>query len=498
MAVTPKLEIRQSQSLLMTPQLRQAISLLQMSNLELNSLIENELASNPLLEREDEHLSNDIPSEQTIDDYTTASAETTPALEGADDNHPDIDYTNPCDNDFGSDREGYDNSDYSWYDYAKQKNHSSDSDFDFFEQKLSSSPSLYQALQTQISEAFSSPKERLIASRLTEFLDESGYFRGDTRQLSSELKTPKETIDSVLNRMKEFEPSGIFAQSLQECIAIQLKDSNRLDCLMEQLLNHLDLLGQRKFKEIKKLLNIDDEDLSSLISDIKSTNPKPASAYQHDLTGYIIPDVFVRRTKHGEYKVELNNQSLPRLLINRSYEQELSQLGRQNKEADKYLKAQKTSAGFLIKSLRQRSDTIKKISEAIVAAQHDFFEQGIEHLRPLGLKDIAETVEMHESTVSRVTSNKYMHTPLGIFELKYFFSNAATSFSGDEGTSTTSIKHKIKSMIEQESPQDILSDDKISELLAREGLKVARRTVAKYRESLGIPTSSRRKQLKRD
>ena len=497
MALTPKLEIRQSQSLLMTPQLRQAISLLQMSNLELNSLIENELASNPLLEREDEHLNNNIPSEQTIDDYPSASEANLSIPEGADDNHPDIDYTNPCDNDFGSDREGYDNSDYSWYDYAKQKSRTTDNDFDFFEQKLSSPPSLYQALQTQISETFSYVKDRLIASRLTEFLDESGYFRGNPQQLSSELKTPQNTIDSVLRRMKEFEPSGIFAQSLQECIAIQLKDRNRLDCLMEQMLQHLDLLGQRKFKELKKLLNIDDEDLSSLISDIKSTNPKPASSYQHDLTGYIIPDVFVRRTKQGEYKIELNNQSLPRLLINRSYEQELAQLGRQNKEASKYLKLQKSSAGFLIKALRQRADTIKKISEAIVAAQLDFFEQGIDHLKPLGLKDIAEAVEMHESTVSRVTSNKYIHTPLGIFELKYFFSNAAASFSGEDTASTTSIKHKIKTMIEQESPQDILSDDKISELLARAGLKVARRTVAKYRESLGIPTSSRRKQLKR-
>ena len=498
MAVTPKLEIKQSQSLLMTPQLRQAISLLQMSNLELNTLIESELASNPLLEREDERLNDYTPETRTIDDYDETPAETpSPAAEGADDNNPDIDYTAPCDNDFGSDREGYDNSDYSWYDYARQKSRPADGDFDFFEQKLAAAPSLYQNLQTQINEAFTAPRQKIIAARLVEFLDESGYFRGDLKTIAAKFKAPENEITTVLARMKEFEPAGIFAENLSECIAVQLRDRNRLDCLMQQMLQHLDLLAGRNFKELKKRLNINDEDLQSLITDIKSVNPKPAAAYQHDITGYIIPDVFVRRDKHGRYKVELNNMSLPRVLINQDYRREIKALGQHSKEADKYLKTQLSSAGFLIKALHQRAETILKISEAIVTAQYDFFEKGIEYLKPLALKDIAETVEMHESTVSRVTSNKYMHTPLGIFELKYFFSNAAVSFSGEEGASVTSIKHKIKNFIDKEAPGDILSDDKISELLAREGLKVARRTVAKYRESLGLPTSSMRKKQKR-
>lgn len=496
MAVTPKLELKQSQSLLMTPQLRQAISLLQLNNMELSSLIENELSSNPLLEKEDDRLQDYTPEAQTIDDYDADTPAPTP-LEGADDNQPDIDYTNPCEDDFGSDREGYDNSDYSWYDYAKQKNHSADADFDFFEQKLSSAPSLYQLLQTQISEAFATPRQRIIASLLTEHLDESGYFRGSVAEVAQRLKTTSQEVSTVLARMKEFEPSGVFAENLSECIAIQLKDRNRLDCLMQQLLQHLELLGQHKFKELKKILNIDDDDLESLISDIKSTNPKPTAAYNTDIAGYIIPDVFVRRNQYHQYRVELNNMSLPRVLINQEYYHELKPLGTRDKETHKYLKTQLSNANFLVKALHQRATTILKVSEAIVAAQYDFFEKGIEYLKPMGLKDIAETVEMHESTISRVTSNKYMHTPLGIFELKYFFSNAATSFNGSDNTSTTSIKHKIKTLIEQETPDNILSDDAISELLAREGLQVARRTVAKYRESLGIPTSSARKKQKR-
>lgn len=230
------------------------------------------------------------------------------------------------------------------------------------------------------------------------------------------------------------------------------------------------------------------------MSDIKALDPKPAAKYHHDLTSYIIPDVFVRRKKDGTYIVEMNNMSLPRILINRQYYAEIKNKGGKNEH--RYFKQQLGSAGFLVRALRQRADTILKVSEEIVKNQYDFFEKGIDFLRPMQLKNIAEQIEMHESTVSRVTTNKYMHTPLGMFELKYFFTNAAGSYIGDEGTSTLTIKHKIKKMIEEEKADNILSDDKIVERLGQTGIKIARRTVAKYRDQLGIASSAERKKQK--
>ncbi len=492
MAITPKLEIKQSQSLLMTPQLRQAINLLQMSNLELSSVIEQELASNPLLEREDDFLNQDNEKEQTIDDYASETEDNV-------DTPLDIDIDNTFDDD-GSDCEGYETAnDYDWQDYAKNKDkrHSPEEDYDFFEQKLSSTKSLYQHLSEQIQISLADTKEKIIAFRLMSFLDESGYFRGDTKKIAAILHTEESNVTKVLNKLKEFEPSGIFAENLAECIALQLKEKDRLDIKMQTLLQNLDLLGKREYKRLQKKLNVDEDDLKEMILDIQSTNPKPALEYEQKETDYIIPDVFVRRNKYGEYYVELNSRYLPRVLIDQRYYKEIKRQSEKNKEAKKYLKTQSGSASFLIRALRQRADTILRISEEIVKTQRDFFENGIESLKPMALKDIAEAVEMHESTVSRVTANKYMHTPLGIFELKYFFSSAAGSYSGEDNQSTTAIKHKIKQMIENEDPKKILSDDKISELLAREGLKVARRTVAKYRESLKIAPSSERKREKR-
>ena len=473
MAVTPRIEIKQSQSLLMTPQLRQAINLLQLSNVELNELLAKELEHNPFLEREDDRLADaEDGKAPTIDDYPSAGE--TPAAE--EDFAPDIDCDNEFD-DFASDREGYEGgSDYSWDEYAASKTRSPDDEFDFFEKKLSGRKSLYELLDEQISLNFSVPRDKVIASRLTAFLDESGYFRGDTEEIAAKLNLPNEEIEKILNRMQTFEPSGIFARSLSECLAIQLRDNNRLDPQMQKLLDNLDLLGQRKFRELKKICAADDEDLASMIADIRALNPKPAASYDNDNAVCVIPDVFVRTNKQGDYLIELNNMSLPRILINREYYSEIKAGSAKNREARRYLKEQLGHAGFLIKALHQRATTILRVSEEIVRRQR----------------------EMHESTVSRVTAHKYMHTPRGIFELKYFFSAAAGTYTGEENTSVVSIKHQIKRLIDEETPENILSDDKIVELMAQKGVKIARRTVNKYREAMGIPTSAERKRRKRN
>lgn len=474
MALTPRIEIKPSQSLLMNNQLRQAISMLQLSNIELSEFLEKELEENPLLVREDEQLSQNDSKEQTIDDYKEELPST--------DNNLDIDYDNQFD-DFGSDRQDYD--------IGEHKTNNYDDDYDFFANQRSKEKSLYIFLDEQISQAFRSPKEKIIAQRLSQDLDEAGYFRGDINKIAQSLEVSKETIQKILKRMQGFEPSGIFATSLSQCLEIQLRDKNLLDPMMNILLQNLELLGSRNFKELKRLCDCSDEDLSTMLSDIKSLNPKPTKDYNNDITNYIIPDVFVRSNKYGEYWIELNSATLPRVLINQQY----ASLIKKDKSAKRYVKENLSKASFIIKALHQRADTILRVCEYLVKNQKDFLDYGIEYIKPLMLKEVAEAIDMHESTISRVTTNKYMHTPRGLFELKYFFSNKAGSYTGKEDISTLTIKHKIKKIVEDEDTK-VLSDDKIAEILATEGIKIARRTITKYREELNILSSSERKKQK--
>ena len=482
MAVTPKLEIKQTQSLLMTPQLRQAIGLLQLNNIELNELVSKELEANPLLEREDDRMAEADVNEQTIDDYDTPLQQEEQFAE-------DIDYENAFD-DADSDRTGYEPS---WNDYTSRNNN--DEDFDYLEQRVAAKESVYELLNRQIESRFSTAKDRLIASRLSAFLDGAGYFTGDLAQIAAQLKIEQSYLRNILKTLQTFEPSGIFAPTLKDCLSIQLADQNRLDTMMQIFLEHLDLLATGNLKALKKICNASDEDLASMIADIKSLNPKPLTEYTVNPNNYIIPDVYVRRNKYGDYSVELNNDTLPRVLINREYSASIRK-NAADKQTNKYLKERLSSADFLIKALHQRAVTILTVSEEIIRRQREFFEYGISYLRPMLLKDVAEAVEMHESTISRVTSHKYMHTPNGIFELKYFFSSAAGTYNGDNQTSVTSIKHKIKQLIENEG-EKILSDDALVECLAAQSIKIARRTVAKYRDEMKIPTSAERKRQKR-
>ncbi|MBR2033158.1 MAG: RNA polymerase factor sigma-54 [Alphaproteobacteria bacterium] len=483
MAITPRLEIKQSQSLLMTQQLRQAINLLQLNNIELNEFIEQELARNPLLEKEDEHLNNQSDNftstiDSSYDDNNTEEFKT------------DIDYSTTFD-DYGSDSEGYENnSNHDWSEYNKSKDHRQNEDFDYFEEKASKEKSLYQFINEQIGIKFKSVADKIIATRLSDELDAAGYFRGNINDIAKNLKCSPKKVQKVLNSLKELEPSGIFAENLKECLKIQLKDKNRYDPVIAKLLDNLELLAQGKIKELQKICQVNIDDLSEMISDIKSLNPKPTSDWDSDTNAYIIPDIFVQRSKNGSYRVELNQMSLPRVLINHQYYSELS---KHDKQAKRFLKENLSSANFLIKAMHQRATSILRVSEEIVRAQQDFFEHGIEKLKPLNLRDVAYNLEMHESTISRVTSNKYMHTPIGLFELKFFFSTAAGSYIGKEDVSTLAIKHKIKQIIATENKSSILSDDKIVEILSQKGIKIARRTVAKYRESMNIPTSAERK-----
>lgn len=484
MAVTPKLEIKQSQSLLMTPQLKQAINLLQLNNLELQELINQELESNPLLERENEHIAETDIETQTIDNYDDSPIPETEEFA------EDIDYENAFNDDSGSDRVGYEPS---WQD-KYNKSADIDEDFDYLTQRAKAEESAYDLLTRQIESRFKLPKDRLIASRLLSFLDKAGYFTGNEKTVATSLKTNVSEIKRIIKIMQTFEPSGVFARSLKECLSIQLADQNKLDVMMEKFLENLPLLAKGDLPALKKLCQATDEDLASMIADIKALDPKPLAKYFTDNNSYIIPDVYVRQNKYGDYVVELNQDTLPRILINHDYRSAVAQ---KNKATQKYLKEKLSGATFLIKALHQRAENILRVSEEIVRWQRDFFEHGITKLRPMLLKDIADAVEIHESTVSRVINHKYMHTPSGTFELKYFFSSAAGMYNGDTQTSVTSIKHKIKQLIEEEGDK-ILSDDALVELLAQQSIKIARRTVAKYRDEMHIPTSAERKRKKRN
>ncbi len=478
--IAPHLELRQSQSLVMTPQLQQAIKILQMNNIELGAFVAEELERNPLLERE-----GDTDNEEVIPESDEQEIPET-AL--------DIDY----DNNFTNDSYAEESSSLNWGGGAKGGTFSEEADLGmdgFADESLS----LREHLTFQINVDIKDPTERMIALHLIDFLDDAGYLSVDEVALAGAFKCSVEKIAEVILQVQGLHPLGVFARNLKECLAIQLREKNRLDPAMQKLLDNLNLLAKREFKALEKICGVDSEDLADMIKEIQSLDPKPAGGFENTAVQTLVPDVFMRTDKNGNRILELNNDTLPKVLINQSYVATINRAGiskADRKTTNNYL----NSANWLVKALHQRAETILKVASAIVAYQKDFFAKGIEHLRPLTLKEIANAVEMHESTVSRVTSGKYMATPLGVFELKYFFNQALAAFgaqSSGESHSAITVKYKIKDMINAENPKEILSDEQIAYLLQKQGIAIARRTVAKYRESLNIPTSSQRRRDKR-
>jgi len=473
-----KLDLRQSQNLVMTPQLQQAIKLLQLNNLELSEFIEEELEQNPLLEKKE-------PENESPEDGQDGSDQQ--------DNQEDWD-TNAEPEDPA---ESYD-SNSSSMDIGAGGNQNFDTLENAFENSLSRPETLREYLLEQLHVSFDDARDRLIGSMLIDQLDEAGYLRSDIQELTEKLNVSAERLERLLKKMKTFDPAGVFARDLKECLALQLEDQGKLDAPMQKLLDELDLLASHDHEELAKKCGVNATYLQDMIEEIRSLNPKPAGNFDHFVVQTVIPDVFMKRLPKnmgGGWRVELNTETLPRVLVNQEYYTEVAQSAK-NKKDKEYMSAQLNSANWLIKAFDQRAQTILKVAGEIVEQQDAFFNYGIEFLKPLTLKDIAEVIEMHESTVSRVTSNKYIGTPRGIFELKYFFSTALTS-AGGVSHSSESIKARIKTLIDQEEPQKILSDDAIVELLKKEGIDLARRTVAKYREALHIPSSVQRRRQKK-
>jgi RNA polymerase sigma-54 factor len=497
MALSPRLEMRQGQQLVMTPQLQQAIKLLQLSNMELSEFVDAELERNPLLEREEQS----APAKAVEEPAGGGDA---PDDSWLDLRKPVEDHAGGLDADFGNVFQGSGPSEgdasgaqsgMSWSSVT-QRMHNHNSDEGDFESVAAGEISLRTHLSEQLPLTLETPVERLIGQYLIDLIDEAGYIPPHLESLAERLGAPFDVVEGVLAKLQTLDPPGIFARSLGECLKLQLKDQNRFDPLMEKLLDNLDLLASRNLTALKKAVGADMDELADMIHEIKRLNPKPGLKFGSVQMQPVVPDVLVRTASDGGWHVELNSDTLPRVLINRSYYTRISKTASSVKDKDYILECLQT-ANWLVKSLDQRARTILRVAEQIVRQQDAFFMHGVQHLRPLNLKTIAEAISMHESTVSRVTSNKYIATPRGIFELKYFFTSSIASSSDGEAHSSESVRFRIKQMIEAERVEDVLSDDQLVDRLKTEGVDIARRTVAKYREALRIPSSVQRRREKR-
>ena len=501
MALTQRLLLRQSQALVMTPQLMQAIKLLQLSNLDLVAYVEAELERNPLLDRSVE---NEPPAEaangvQPLDRpdgdgpaLNGGEPETSPSA-GENRHETPLDDTSPVDGESIRPRTADTPSAYSdWAAVGSGGREDGEYNLEAF---VSAEMTLADWLREQLTLTIFDPVQRMIGQYLIDLVDEAGYLSGDLAAAPEKLGASMAEIEAVVAVLQTFDPPGICARDLSECLAIQLKEHNRYDPAMQALITRLDLLAKRDFTALKKVCGVGDEDLVDMIAEIRRLNPKPGLAFGSAVVQPIVPDVFVRPAPDGAWLVELNSDTLPKVLVNQSYYAEVSATTRRDTEKS-YLADCLQSATWLVRALDQRARTILKVSNEIVRQQDAFFARGVQHLRPLNLKTVAEAIGMHESTVSRVTANKYMATSRGIFELKYFFTSAIAGAHGGEAHSAEAVRHRIKQLIDAETAADVLSDDTIVEKLRDAGIDIARRTVAKYREAMRIPSSVQRRREK--
>ena len=505
MALSQRLEFRQTQALVMTPQLMQAIKLLQLSSLDLAAYVEAELEKNPLLER-----ANDD------DEAPAAAAEPERAAsEGEEDSAGAADWIgqdmetsrSSMEEGLGTELENVfpdDGSEKSpapempppaYSEWSGAGTRSGEDSAYNLEAFVSGEITLAAHLAEQMALAISDPAGRMIGQYLINMVDEAGYLTGDLDAVAAKLGAPRADVEAVLAILQMLDPPGVCARNLTECLAIQLRDRDRFDPAMRTLVEHLDLLAKRDLAALRRLCGVNDEDLADMIAEIRNLNPKPGLAFGSTMVQPIVPDVYVRAASDGTWQIELNSDTLPKVLINQRYYTQVSK--NTHSDSDKsYIADCLQTATWLVRALDQRAKTILKVSSEIVRQQDAFFANGVQHLRPLNLKTVADAIGMHESTVSRVTANKYMATTRGIFELKYFFTSSIASAHGGEAHSAEAVRHRIRQLIDAEPAADVLSDDTIVDKLREAGIDIARRTVAKYREAMRIPSSVQRRREK--
>lgn len=495
MALAQRLEMRQGQSLVMTPQLQQAIKLLQLSNLELTAYVEQELEKNPLLERDERE---QAPAEERSADSSAPENEALDAglvredfsrARDMDAGHEDL-----HGEDYGSDRSVQPQSPSDWSNLRSAGPAIGEDGENIIERTLTHDVTLRDYLTEQLSIAGLDGERRLIGAAIIDAIDEAGYCRGGLDEIAARLVVPRDAVEAVLKVIQGFEPTGVGARDLAECLSLQLREQGRLDPVMQAFLENLELVAKRDISKLCDLCRCDAEDVADMIAEIRALTPKPGLAFGADPVQPVVPDVFVRESVDGGWHVELNSETLPRLLVNSRYYTKICGAAR-DKDSKTYLTDCLNNANWLVKSLDQRARTIMKVASEIVRQQDGFLTYGVRHLRPLNLRTIADAISMHESTVSRVTSNKYIATPRGLFELKYFFTASIQAVNGAEAHSAEAVRDRIREMIDNEA-SDVLSDDKIVALLTADGVNIARRTVAKYREAMRIPSSVERRRMK--
>jgi RNA polymerase sigma-54 factor len=475
----------------MTPQLRQAIKLLQLSNLEVTAWVEEELERNPLLERDERP---DVAAERpNLDQREPVVAEGADSAELVSSATLPDEKAAPLDGEFDG-YEAFGQADGIPTSFSGGgAGGSFEGDDRDLEDMLQSRPSLRDHLSEQLRLSIDDREERLIGAALIAMLDPAGRLSAAPCDIAAALGTTETLVEAVRAKMMLFDPCGLFARSLAECLAAQLREKNRLDPCMVLLLDNLETLGRRDHRKLMAMCGVDAEDLADMITEIKALDPKPGANWDAVPLPAVIPDVLMRPGPGGDWLLELNPETLPRVLVNESFYTRVSRkLGREERA---FMTEKLATANWLVKSLQQRAQTVLKVAAEIVLRQDGFLRHGVSHLRPLILRDVADAVSLHESTVSRVTANKYIATPRGIFELKYFFTNAIAGSHG-ESHSAESVRHRIRALVGGELPDDILSDDAIVVMLRKEGVDIARRTVAKYREALRIPSSVQRKREK--
>lgn len=513
MAISPRLEMRQGQALVMTPQLMQAIKLLQMSNMDLVAYVEQELERNPLLERADAGEALASPSEPSWDREGPGGAAAPEGPREGDWAAPDLaptaeaigerlgtDLGNVFPEDSMPDRampaepSSADSLASAHWQGVGAGGSRADEDYNP-EAFVAAERSLHDHLAEQLQVALKSDRDRLVGQYIIDLIDEAGWLTTPVETMAETLGARVSEIERVLGVIQTFDPPGVGARTLRECLAIQLTERDRYDPAMQALITHLELLARHDYGTLRKVCGVDEEDLADMIAEVKRLSPKPGLVFGSTPVQPVVPDVTVRAASDGGWAIELNHDTLPKVLISQTYFAVVSKAA--TKESEKaYIAEQMQTANWLVKSLDQRAKTILKVSAEIVRQQDSFLAYGVEHLRPLNLRTVADAIGMHESTVSRVTSNKYLGTPRGTFELKYFFTAAIASAEGGEAHSAESVRHRIKQLIDAERPDDVLSDDAIVDVLKKAGVDIARRTVAKYREALRIPSSVERRRVK--
>jgi RNA polymerase sigma-54 factor len=500
-SIGPRLQLAQRQALAMTPQLQQAIRLLQMSQQELAVYLREELDRNPLLAEsgnaEGGDAREDGPAAAQADDHRPAETAAGRA-EGGDDAASVMTGSQAlADIDERWDKEHADRGG-DGLALGPIRGAVPDGDAPDRTARLADRPlSLEQHIIAQVAIELPGNAERLIALALLELLDEAGYLRGDPADVAERLGATAQAVAVVLGKLQQLDPPGVFARSLAECLALQLADRNRLDPAMQALLDNLELLAQRDFAGLRRRCGVGDEDLAEMIGELRALDPKPGLRFDVPVADPIVPDIFLRPARDPDtgaegWHLELNTDTLPRVAADRRYHATLV-LGARDKATREFLTERLQSANWLVKAVDQRAQTILKVAREIVRQQDGFFRRGVGALRPLVLRDIAASVALHESTVSRVTSNKFIATPRGIFELKYFFTSAIASSTGAAAMSSEAVRLRIRRLIDAEAAQEPLSDDRIVELLRTEGIDIARRTVAKSRDAMRIPSSVERR-----